>query len=199
MMVRYAGPKVFVALQETEGIHDEGGTEGTPVKQRFWFWEVFLPWFFWQKKSESMEREMIWQQRSGMKLGQVCLSIMEFGYKVQHGKLWTSRFVLEIGYFILFYIYLHTHIYWIFSRGSLKTLHLSRATVTGRDFASQGSQKKGNFQALMLVDCRLESGFDGKNSSVITDINWHCSIILRVHVSSLGVLDATCDWTPFCP
>ena len=26
MMVRYAGPKVFVALQETEGIHDEGGT-----------------------------------------------------------------------------------------------------------------------------------------------------------------------------
>ena len=92
--------------------------------------------FFWQKKKrKSMEREMIWQQRSGMELGQVCLSIMEFGYKVQHGKLSTSRCVLEIGYFI--------HIYRIFSRGSLKTLHLSRATVTGRDFASQGSQKKG--------------------------------------------------------
>ncbi len=26
MMVRYAGPKVFVALQQTEDIHDEGGT-----------------------------------------------------------------------------------------------------------------------------------------------------------------------------
>lgn len=51
MMVRYAGPKVFVALQETEGIHDEGGTRELPVKQPV-FLEFFLLWFFWQKKTQ---------------------------------------------------------------------------------------------------------------------------------------------------
>ena len=108
MMVRYAGPKVFVALQETEGIHDEGGTRELPLKHRFFGGRFFCHDFSGRNNANQWKGKCFCNKEVEWKQGQMCLTIMEFGYKVQHGKLWTSRFVLEIGYII--YIFTYTYL-----------------------------------------------------------------------------------------
>ena len=58
MMVRYAGPKVFVALQQTEDIHDEGGTGKNPWNGHNGLGRFDLP-LFW-RYAQMNGREMIW-------------------------------------------------------------------------------------------------------------------------------------------
>ena len=171
---------------------------GTPAKTTGFFLEVFLLWFFWQKKTQINGKG---NDLATKKWNGTGTDVFEYNGVWLQSPAWKVMNVEICSWDWIFYIYLHTHIYWIFSRGSMgipKNPSFKQGHSYWEGFRIPRFTKKGNFQPLMLVDCRLESGFDGKNSSVITDINWHCSIILRVHVSSLRVLEMekVNAWTP---